>query len=422
MKVWIAASCFGALLTLSACATGRVSPPEGPAQPPLQVEEAPAEIRVGLLLPLSGPAASLGQDMLNAAQMALFDVGDNDLVLLPRDTGGSATGSRAAARQVIDEGAEVILGPLFSQAVEAVGPVARQADVRVLAFSNVASVAEEGTFLLGFRPEEQVTRVARYALDQGLVEIAGLAPDDAYGRTALQALRQAVLERGGSLGPVLVYPPGQDPSPVVRQATAYDQRQAALEEERARLEQQEDDPRAEQELRRLETLDTLGPPPFDAILLADGGNRLRSVASLLAFFDVESTSSRFLGTMRWPDDPQVMAEPALRRGWYAAPPPDGIGAFEARFADAFGRPPQALAALAYDATALAVIVARDLGDRTFDPVSLTSAEGFTGASGLFRLRPNGLAEHGLAILEMTGAGPRVVDPAPASFVGGLAAR
>jgi branched-chain amino acid transport system substrate-binding protein len=360
--------------------------------------------------------------MLNAAQMALFDVGENDLVLLPRDTGGSAIGAREAARQVTGEGAEVILGPLFSQAVEAVGPVARQANVRVLAFSNVASAAEDGTFLLGFRPEEQVVRVARYALDQGLVEIAGLAPDDAYGRTAMQALRQAVLERGGRLGPTLLYPPDQDPSPAVREVAAYDQRHAALEAERARLEQQEGDPRAAQELRRLETLDTLGPPPFDAILLADGGDRLRSVASLLAFFDVDSPTSRFLGTMRWQDDPQVLEEPALRQGWYAAPPPDGIGAFEARFANVFGRPPQALAALAYDATALAVIVARDLGDRTFDPVSLTSAEGFTGASGLFRLRPDGLADHGLAILEMTGAGPRVIDPAPSSFVGGLAAR
>jgi branched-chain amino acid transport system substrate-binding protein len=421
VKVWFAASWVGALLALSACGSSSVSPPEAATQPPPGVEQ-PREIRVGLLLPLSGAAAPLGEDMLSAAQMALFDVGENDLVLLPRDTGGTAVGARQAAQEVIGEGAEVILGPLFSQAVEAVGPVTRQADVRVLAFSNVASVAEDGTFLLGFRPEEQVARVVRYALDQGLLEIAGLAPDDPYGRTAMQALRQAVLERGGQLGPMLLYPPDQDPSPVVRQVAAYDQRHAALEAERARLEQQQDDPQAERELRRLETMDTLGPPPFDAILMADGGDRLRSVASLLAFFDVDSTTSRFLGPMRWQDDPRVLEEPALRQGWYAAPPPDGIGAFEARFANAFGRPPQPLAALAYDATALAVIVARDLGDRTFSPATLVDAEGFTGASGLFRLRPDGLADHGLAILEMTGAGPRVVDPAPASFVGGLVAR
>ena len=99
----------------------------------------PAEIRVGLLLPLTGPAAGLAQDMLDAAQMALFDVGANDLILLPRDTAGTPEGARQAAEQVIAEGAAVILGPLFNQAVSAVNPIAAAADVRVLAFSNVAS-------------------------------------------------------------------------------------------------------------------------------------------------------------------------------------------------------------------------------------------------------------------------------------------
>ena len=84
MKSWFAASCLGALLLLAACASS-VSPPEQPTQPPPEVQ-LPAEIKVGLLLPLSGPAGDLGQDMLDAAEMALFDVGENRLVLLPRDT------------------------------------------------------------------------------------------------------------------------------------------------------------------------------------------------------------------------------------------------------------------------------------------------------------------------------------------------
>ncbi|MGH6945626.1 MAG: penicillin-binding protein activator [Geminicoccaceae bacterium] len=378
---------------------------------------------MGLLLPLSGPAADLGEDMLAAAEMALFDVGDNPLVLLPRDTAGTPQGARQAAEQVIADGAEVILGPLFSQAVGAVSPVAQAANLRVLAFSNVASATTEGTYLLGFRPEEQVSRVVRYALGQGLVRIAGLAPDDAYGNTAMEALRRAVLENGGQLAATAFYPAGRaDPSGVVRQVAAYDQRHAALETERQRLQQQEDDPQAKQELEHLKTLDTLGPPPFDAVLLADGGNRLRSVASLLTFFDVDPSNARFLGTMRWQDDPRVLEEPALQGGWFAAAPPEGMRGFEERFKSAYGRAPQQLAALAYDATALAVIAARDLGDRTFAPATLTNGQGFTGATGLFRLRANGLADHGLAILEVHGPATRAIDPAPTAFVEALATR
>ncbi|MGH6899931.1 MAG: penicillin-binding protein activator [Geminicoccaceae bacterium] len=457
MNALLAASAFGLLLGLAACTSDRVAPPAETAQP--AEPELPPEVRVGLLLPLSGPAESLGRDMLDAAEMALFDVGDNDLVLLPRDTGGTPAGARRAAGEVIDQGAEVILGPLFGQAVAAVSPVAAAADIRVLAFSNNASVATDSTFLLGFRPEEQVRRVVRYALATGALarpepplpgqaagqqeapsgtlppdpaaldqpplglrapRIAGLAPDDPYGRATLGALRETTVQSGGALGDTLFYPSGgADPSPVVRRIAAYDQRSAALEAERARLEQS-DDPGAAPALRALETRDTLGGPPFDAILLADGGDRLRSVASLLTFFDVDPATTRFLGTMRWQADPRVLAEAALQGGWFAAPEPDDLAAFERRFRDIFGRSPDPLAALAYDATALAVVVARDLGDRSFAKDTLINAQGFAGATGLFRLRADGLADHGLAVLEVQGGSTRTLDPAPASFVDELA--
>ena len=449
MKFVFAASAVGLLLALAAC-TSTVSPPEPPAQ---QAEPArPKEIKVGLMLPLSGPAAALGQDMLQAAQMALFDVGPNDVVLLPSDTGGTPEGARRAATELIGQNVEVIIGPLYSQAVQATSPLAQQAGIPVLAFSNVSSVATTGTYLLGFRPEEQVARVVQFALehverrpdgavgsdasgaqgsqssdfgtmvDRGPVRIAALAPDDAYGATALQALRRAVIGGGGELAMTAFYPPDlADPSAVVRQVAGFDQRHAALEAERRRLEAQGDEAAA-QDLRRLEILDTLGPPPFDAILIADGGDRLRSVASLLTFYDVDPANTRFLGTMRWQDDPRVLEETALRSGWIAALPPETMRAFSNRYQSAFASQPQQLAALAYDATALVVIVARDLGDRDFESLTLTNPEGFAGATGLFRLRPDGLADHGLAILEVDGAATRMIDPAPSSLVDQLAAR
>jgi branched-chain amino acid transport system substrate-binding protein len=452
VKSGVAASGLGLLLLLAACASDNVAEPPPPPQPPQGEleQQAPAEPRVGLLLPLTGPAAGLAKDMQDAAQMALFDVGENDLILLPRDTRGTAEGARQAAQQLIEEGAVVILGPLFNQAVSAVSPIAAQAGVRVLAFSNVAAAAADGTFLLGYRPEEQVRRVVRYALenvtpqteeaallggasDRGAISpfdprpirIAALAPDDAYGATALAELRRAVLEGGGELGQTQFYPPNQaDPSSVVRQIAAYDERKAALERERARLEQLPDDAQAQQALQRLETLDTLGPPPFDAIMIADGGDRLRSVASLLTFFDVDPAALRFLGTMRWQDDPRVLGEPALQEGWFAAPSPEGLAGFATSFEAVYGRPPQqpALAALAYDATAMLAVIGAQ-GDQRFESATLTDAQGFAGgATGLFRLRPDGLADHGLAILEVANGAARLIDPPPQSFTDQLAIR
>ena len=414
-KLSFAASGLIGMVALAACGTTSVSPPPVDAQlPPADQALGPdAPVEIGLLLPLSGRAAALGQDMLKAAQMALFDVGPNNVVLLPRDTAGTPEGARQGAEQVIAEGASLILGPLFSEAVEAVTPIARREDVRVLAFSNVAAVAEPPTFILGFRPEEQVDRVVDYALGQGLTRIAGLAPDNAYGAVALEALQQAIIARGGELGATLFYPPDlADPSAVVQEIAGYQERRAALEREKARV---ATEPDAQARLRELETLDTFGPPPFDAILIADTGARLRSVAALLTFFDVDPGNARFLGTMSWQDDPQVLEEDALQGGWFASPSPTLMRAFDDRFERTFGRAPEQLAGLAYDATALAVIAVRDLGDRGFEIETLTNPEGFQGATGLFRLRPDGVAEHGLAVLEV-GAGTAIpIDPAPDRF-------
>lgn len=400
-------------------------------QPPLIVDQTPEEnlpeeVKVGLLLPLTGRAENLGQDMLKAAQMALFDAGVNSIVLVPRDTAGSADKAAQAAQELIDDGAEILIGPLFSNAVQAVTPLAQEADIRVLAFSNVTSVAGEGTYLLGFRPEEQIDRVVQYALDQGLVTFAGLAPDDAYGSTAMQALQRAVLERGGELNKVLYYPSNlEDPSPIVREVANYGARQAALEQEKEIIESLVEDPEDEEDvakavLEQLETMDTFGPPPFDAILIADGSDRLRSVASLLTFYDVDPVDVRFLGTIRWQDDPRVLEEEALDGGWYAGSSPAAFEAFDQRFQNVFGKAPDPLASLAYDATALTVIVQRDLGDRSYSPISLTDREGFAGATGLFRLHPDGLAQHGLAVLQVANRSIREIDPTPTRFVDELA--
>ena len=390
-------------------------------QPPLivdqETEDLPTEVRAGLLLPLSGPAADLGQDMLRAAQMALFDAGPNSVVLLPRDTRGSAEGAAQAARELLNEGAEILIGPLFSRAVKAVTPIAQAADVRVLAFSNVTSVADEGTYLLGFRPEEQVDRVVQYALDQGIEIFAGLAPDDAYGETAMRALQRAVIERGGTMGEVHFYPPTlDDPSSVVREIADYSERRAALDAEREILEAMgEDDEVAQAVLKQIKSQDTFGEPPFDAIMIADGSDRLRSVASLLTFYDVDPDTVQFLGTIRWQDDARVLSEEALAGGWFAASSPAAFAAFEGRFDSVFEKTPEQLASLAYDATALAVIVQRDIGDRRFDPTSLTDREGFAGATGLFRLKQDGLVQHGLAVLEVADRGVREIDPTPTRF-------
>ena len=166
------------------------------------------QVKVGLILPLSaqGNAGVAAQSMRNAAEMALAEFNNPDIQLLVKDDGGSAQGAQQAAQQALDEGAEIILGPLFAQSVAPVGQVARARGVPVIAFSTDANVAARGVYLLSFLPESDVERIVGYAAGQGKRSFAALVPDNAYGTVVEAAFKQAVARRGGRVVALERYP------------------------------------------------------------------------------------------------------------------------------------------------------------------------------------------------------------------------
>lgn len=385
--------------------------------PPLTPPSADGPIRIGFLVPLSGPNAAVGKALLDAAQLALFDLGEDRITLLPRDTEAGPDGTRNAALQVLTEGAELILGPLLGSGVPTVAALARDRGVNLISFSTDRSVAGPGAYLIGFTPEEQVDRVVAHARARGLARFAALAPDNAYGAIAVAALRRAVERHGGEVVKTDTYPPdAADLTPVVRRFAAVEARRAALAQQRRQLEGR-DDEISRQALRRLEGVDAVGDVGFDALLLPEGGARLRALAPLLPYFDVDPNRVRFLGTGLW-DDPTIGSEPALVGGWFASPPPDSANDFAQRFNSVYGQRPPRIAVLAYDAIALAVVLAKEgrgPGERRYDARALGNANGFAGFAGLFRFGAEGVAEHGLAVLEVQPRGLRVIAPAPQTF-------
>jgi ABC-type branched-subunit amino acid transport system substrate-binding protein len=423
------AACVG---LLAGCASpGSVPAPTPTPQPPPQTAPNPAptvvpppvveppatskddKVRVGLLLPLSGANAALGQSMLDAAQMALFDLGDDKFTLVPRDTQGSPGIAATAAQGLIEEGAGVILGPLFGAEAAAVKPVAARFGTPVLSFSSDWNMAGGGVWTLGFQPQEQVRRVVGLSMARGLMRFGVVAPSTPYGDAAVQSLRETVEQAGGTVTKIERYTAGAtNLTELVKNLSDFEQRQAALGAERARLTAL-GDPESLTALRRLSNADTFGPLPFDAVLIAEGGQTLRELAALFPFFDIDPGPVRMLGTGLW-DEAGLGREAALVGGWFAAPAPEGRDAFEARFQQTFGYRPHRLATLAYDATALTAVLAK--GGTGFSVPALTNPNGFAGAEGIFRLLPTGTAERGLAVMEVTRTGTAPVDPAPQSFV------
>jgi ABC-type branched-subunit amino acid transport system substrate-binding protein len=365
-----------------------VQPPPvlAPVQPPTQLPETSGalppspngKITVGLLLPLSGPSGTLGQAMLDAAEMALYDLAGEQLQLLTRDTKGTPDGARAAAQQVLGQGAQLILGPLLAPEVSAVKPVAETGHVPIIAFSTDATLAGEGTYLMGFLPSEEVVRVTSYAHAQGHNRFAVLAPSTPYGQVIAEAVRSAVEANGAVLSRVEFYDPG------VNGMAAAVRRFAG------------------------QGVD------YDALFLPEGGARIKSLAPQLPYFKIDPDQVKFLGTGLW-DDPSIGTEPSLDGGWYAAPAPSARAAFERRFAQLYGHSPPRLATLGYDATALAAVLSRAPQGADFSDQALTNPNGFSGLDGIFRFRPDGLVQRGLAILQVQRGGNAILDPPPQSF-------
>ncbi len=362
---------------------GTGGPAPQPTEPPPAAMIGAGQIRVGLILPLSasGNAGIAAQSMKNAAEMALDEFKNPNIQLLVKDDGGQPQTAQAGAQQAIDEGAELIVGPLFAQAVSAVGQVARSRGIPVIAFSTDASVAARGVYLLSFLPESDVRRVVEYAISRGKRSFAGLMPDNAYGTVVEAAFQQDVPRRGGRVLALEKYPLDQNKmaDPVRRVAQAAGR--------------------------------------VDSVFIPDNADAPH-IAQLLSADGVNLTRVQLLGTALWGDDTRISTTPQLDGALYAAPEPNGFRSFSARYRARFGQDPVRTAALAYDAVALVAALVKTQGAQRFSEPVLTNASGFAGIDGIFRFRPDGTNERGLAVMRVTPSGPQPISPAPKSFAPG----
>ena len=404
-------------------------PPEVVAEEELApVEPAPVvnlpldgSIRVGFLVPLSGRHRAVGEALLRAAELALFDLADDRFMLLVGDTRGTPGGARSAARDLLDQGAQLLIGPLFAESVLAVGEETLYRNVSVIGISNDLSVARPNVYVMGSAPESQVERVVTFAAAQGHRRLATLLPDNDFGRRILAALQESAQLYSLEIAALGLYDPmAEDLAPDVIRVADYDRRHKDLLRERKNLKAQ-GDATSKAMLRRLEKLDTLEPPDYDAILLPMGGRTLLTLASLFAFYDVDPVDIRYLGTSLW-QNPGFTKEPTLHGGWFPAGPPTLWEGFRDRYREIYGQEPPRIATIGYDTTALAAVLARRVAapgnaalGGPFGPETLRNPNGFAGIDGIFRLLPDGKVERVYAVMEMTAEGFAEVEPAPQTF-------
>ena len=399
--------------------------------------------KIGVLLPLTAPDPAterLAVELFRVLEMALFDLERDDLILVMHDTLGTPEGAADAARAAIRDDVDVIIGPLFSTSVAAIAPIARQAKVPVLAFSNDREVAQSGIWLLGVLPEQALEQMIMYATSQELTRFGVLLPRTSYGERLASQIEPMLAKYGGKLVDLQIYPSEAEAMfEPVQKLAHYAYRKSAHQREMSRLMDEARSlipnatsdadlikkltllaPEKATALQELGRIETIGEIPYDAVIIPDGGLNLRNLAPLLPYFDIDPKLVKFIGSPLWLD-PALTKEPPLRGAWFPTPNPAGWDFLSERYAKIYGGPPARLTSLAYDALAVVASVSLAAADTLpFDLI--TSPAGFVGIDGLFRLTPEGLNERSFAIMEIGSKRFRTLEPAPHSFADVFARR
>ncbi|NKX44103.1 penicillin-binding protein activator [Roseibacterium sp. KMU-115] len=337
-------------------------------------------IQVAMLLPQTsgqGGDAVISQSLEFAARMAASELQGVTVEITVYDTAGQSAQAAAVARQAVQAGADVIIGPLRSDAAAAVGVAVANSNVSVLSFSNNTEIAGGNVFVLGHTFQNTAARVVSYAAAQGRNRIVLTHAQNLAGEVARDAVLRAAQASGATVVATVPYEFSQ--TGVIN---VVPQIVSAVRDNGANA--------------LMLTSDSSGALPFFAQLLPENG--------------LDTEAVRMLGLTRWDTPPQTLELSGLQGGWFAVPDPQATADFNARYEATYGTPPHLLGALGYDAIRAVGETAAATG--RLGAADLTASAGFQGANGVFRLLPDGTNERAMAIAQVIDNQVAMIDPAP----------
>jgi ABC-type branched-subunit amino acid transport system substrate-binding protein len=345
------------------------------------------KVQVALLVPGGSGQASdelLARSLENAARLAITDLGGAQIDLRVYATAGQPAQAAQMATLAVQDGAQIILGPVFAQEANAAGLAVNAAAVNVLSFSNNTEVAGGNVFVMGPTFDNSAARLARYAVQSGKSKVMIVYDQNSSGEQGRAAIERGVLAAGGQVVAKNSYEFSQNgivqAGPAIAAAAQTNGAQSIF-----------------------FTADTAGALPLITQMLADQNLR--------------SDTVQFIGLTRWDIPAATLSLPGVQGGLFAMPDPALFAQYQARYLAAYGEPPHPISGLAYDGIAAIGALLKQGTTGVVTREALTQGSGFVGVNGIFRLRGDGTNERGLAIARVTSGQAIIVDPAPRGFGG-----
>ena len=336
-----------------------------------------AKFRIGLLVPLTGQFSYLGDTISGGSELAFFKMQNPNIELLYFDTAG---GDKVieAANSAISNDVDVIIGPLFSDSVKAIKPLFNELDIPILSFSNNIDVAEEGVWVLGYLPEQQIDQLVDFAVARGKQNFGILSSSSQLGEKITMAAVNKLTEYGLSPRTVLTISniEDMDQNELLNKIKIF-----------AQYIDTEKDPL------------TLPPPVFDTVLIAGDTSFILQVAPILSYYDLGPDRALFIGIDRW-NIPKMLNEPSLQNAILTLPTRPADEKFNKVWKSEFKIDSNDLARISFDATALVIATANINSDASLSE-RLVGQPGFIGFSGQFKMSRTGLTERIFEIMKIS---------------------
>lgn len=344
-------------------------------------------VQVALLVPGGSARDSdnfLAKSLENSVRLAISELDGVAIDLRIYNTAGSAPQAATVATAAVNDGAKIILGPVFAEAANAAGVAVANTNVNVLAFSNNTSIAGGNVFVLGPTFRNTAERLVRFAGRQGKSKIMVVHAQNISGAAGKAAVDRAIANVGA----------------VNAGSTSYEFSPDGVVSAVSRVKNQ------------------IQASNADAVMFtSDSAGALPLFAQLLPETGVSSASTQFMGLTRWDIPAQTLTLPGLQGGWFAMPDTTMNARFKARYSAAYGENPHPIAGLGFDGiAAIGALVAAGNRD-ALSKTALTQNSGFQGTNGIFRLRADGTNERGLAVAQVRDNQVVIIDPAPRNFAG-----
>ena len=311
----------------------------------LIADEHSEKLKVGLLAPFSGEYKKLGESLLLSTQLALNEIGNENIIIIPRDSGSNNKESlNSAIKEIRSNGAKIIIGPMTSSSFKELG---KYNDTIFISLSNKEPKISNNVINIGISLESQLAAIERLLIKEKKIKTVILYPKNKYEKFIDKKIKSLKLKN------YEVFKYNSDPRILtgeIEKLTNYSQRKKNL-KTRKNILQKKDDARSKKELEILESLYTLGSVNFDSVIVIDFGNNLKSVLSSLVYTDVDDKKVLIATINQWFDE-SIFRENLVKNLYFPSVDMKQFKKYNKNYFKTFGVKPDEITILAYDALGL----------------------------------------------------------------------